>query len=148
MTFEIFISSAIISTLITVIGNIITAKISHKAAIETAKKTANHEIEKMERIWQHESIVSSDEEFAEMAAVVSKFVSFANGAFSAEAIEKVAAIRSKESGQLGSVMDNLYNSILTDNYRQSDDLLAKAIEEKRRIKGSDTECSRSPNTHP
>ena len=134
MTFEIFISSAIVSAVITVLGNIITAKISQKAAVESAKDTAAHEIDKLQLMWQHESIVSSDEEFAEMAAVVSKFISYSNGAFDADAIEKVAAIRSKESGQLGRIMDDLYKSVLSDAYKQAEQLLAQAIDEKRRIK--------------
>lgn len=140
MTLKIIISSAIVSAVITVLGNIITAKISQKAAIEAAKKTANHEIDKMERIWQREDIVSSDEEFAEMASVVAKFASFANGAFSSDALEKVAAIRSKESGQIGTIMDNLYKSVLSDSYPQADNLLTQAIDEKRRIKNSEKKC--------
>lgn len=88
----------------------------------------------MDRVWQREDLVSSDEEFAEMASVVSKFVSFGTGAWSVESIEKVAAIRSKESGEIGTIMDELYKSILSDSYTQADNLLTKAINEKRRIK--------------
>ena len=134
MTFTILVSSAVVSAVITLLGNIITAKITQKAAIEAAKKAANHEIDKMERIWQREDIVSSDEEFAEMASIVAKFVSFKNGAFSDLALEKVAAIRSKESGDLGSIMDNLYKSVLEYSYAHADKLLTQAINEKRRIK--------------
>ena len=140
MTFKIVISSAIVSALIAFLGNIITTRMSQEAAIEAAEKTAKHELDRMERIWHHESIVSSDEEFAEMASVVSKFVSFATGAWSSEALEKVAAIRSKECGRMGEIMDELYVSVQTDNYQQADAHLTLAIIEKRRIKTSGKGC--------
>lgn len=136
MTFKIFISSAIISAFITMIGSIITAKISQKTAVKTAEKTANREIEKMERTWQREDIVSSDEEFAEMASAVASFVHMSNGAFSLDAAKAVAAIRSKETGELASTLDLLYNSIQADDYQKTDMLLSEAISEKRKIKSS------------
>lgn len=134
MTFKIFISSAIVSAIITTFGTIIAAKIAQKTARETAQETANQEIKKMERTWEREDLVSSDEEFAEMASIVSKYVSFGTGAWSDEAIAKVAAIRSKEKGELGKIMDDLYKCIMDDMYVNADRLLTKAINEKRRLK--------------
>ena len=134
MTFKIIISSAIVSAIITTIGSIITAKISQKTAFKTAEETANREIEKMERTWQREDIVSSDEEFAEMSSAVASFVHMRNGAFSLEATKAVASIRSKETGELASTLDHLYNSIQADDYQKTEMLLSEAISEKRIIK--------------
>ena len=138
MTFKIIISSAIVSAIITTIGSIITAKISQKTAVKTAEETANREIEKMERTWQREDIVSSDEEFAEMASAVASFVHMRNGAFSLDATKAVASIRSKETGELASTLDLLYNSIQADDYQKTELLLSEAITEKRKIKSAIT----------
>ena len=134
MYIKIIVSSAVISALITFIGSIISANIARKSAKETAQEIANKEIEKMKLSWQREDMVSSDEEFAEMASVVAKFCAFATGAWSDEAIEKVGAIRSKESGKLGQIMDELYESVKCDRFAEADLLLTDAINEKRRLK--------------
>ena len=139
MDLQTIISSAVVSTAITVIGSIIVAHISRKAAIGTAKETASRELEKLERTWNHDDIVSSDDEFAEMAALVSKFVCFANGGWQVDALSKVAEVRSRESGKLGDILDKLYVRIGQQYYRETDVLLAEAIAEKRRLKqGSKT----------
>ncbi len=134
MDWKTIISSAVISTIITVIGSVIVAHISRKTAVETAKETANHELEKLERTWDHDDIVSSDDEFAEMAALISKFVCYATGAWNIDALSKVAEVRSRESGTLGDILDSLYISIENRQYQETDVLLTKAIDEKRRLK--------------
>ena len=134
MTIEIFISSAIVSAFIATIGSIITAKITQKTAVKTAEDTANKEIEKLERTWQREDVVSSDEEFGEMASAVASFVHMSNGAFSLDAAKAVASIRSKETGELASTLDLLYKSIQDDDYPKADMLLSEAIAEKRKVK--------------
>ena len=134
MTIEIIVSSAIVSTLITMAGSIITTKITQKTAVKTAEKTANKEIEKLERTWQREDVVSSDEEFGEMASSVAAFVHMSNGAYSLDAARAVASIRSKETGELSSKLDMLYKSIQDDDYLKADMLLSEAISEKRKLK--------------
>lgn len=74
MTIEIIISSAVVGAVISLIGSIITAKIAQKTAIKAAQEATNQEIKKMERTWEREDIVSSDEEFAAMAEAVGKYV--------------------------------------------------------------------------
>lgn len=134
MYVKIIISSAVVSALIAFLGTVFSAREARKSARETAQEIANKEIEKMKLSWQREDLVSSDEEFAEMASVVAKFCAFANGAWSDEAIEKVGAIRSKECGTLGQIMDDLYDSVKHDRFHEADKHLTAAINEKRRIK--------------
>lgn len=134
MYIKIIVSSAVISAVITFIGTVISAREARKSAKETAQEIANKEIEKMKLSWQREDMVTSDEEFAEMASVVAKFCAFATGGWSDEAIERVAAIRSKESGILGQIMDDLYSSIKYNRFQEADMHLTAAINEKRRIK--------------
>ena len=134
MYMRIIISSAVISALISFVGTVYSAHEARKSAMETAQEIANQEVEKMKLSWQREDMVSSDEEFAEMASVVAKFCAFSNGGWSDEAIEKVGAIRSKEFGTLGKIMDNLYFSVKNNMYQEADMHLSDAIDEKRRIK--------------
>lgn len=134
MYFKIVVSSAVISAVIAAIGGIITTTITQRSTRKIAQETANQEIQKMERTWEREDVVSSDEEFAKMASLVSKYVLCANGAWDSEAIEAIAAIRSQENGRLGEIMDELYTCVQSDMYRKADKLLSDAIKEKRRIK--------------
>lgn len=138
MDLQTIISSAVISTCISVIGSIIVATITRRAAIRTAKETASHEMDKLQRTWDHDDVVSSDEEFAEMASIVSKFASMETGAWDIDALSKVAEVRSRESGTLGSILDDLYRSIKNNDFSGTDALLSKAIEEKRRLKQKPT----------
>jgi len=141
MIFKVVVSSAVISAAITFIGTVISASIARKSAKETAHEIANKEIEKMKLSWQREDMVSSDEEFAEMASVVAKFCTFKTGAWTDEAIEKVGAIRSKECGTLGQIMDDLYDSVKNDKFHEADIHLTAAINEKRRIKSQAKDVS-------
>lgn len=134
MTFKIIISSAIVSVVITVLGNLITTRITQKSAEKIARETINHEIEKMERTWQREDIVSSDEEFAKMASTVATFVYCETGYGQEEALRELASVRSKESGSIGQLLDDLYVAVQKGQHHLADDLLSSTIQEKRRIK--------------
>lgn len=89
----------------------------------------------MQLSWEREDIVSSDDEFAEMASTVAQFVYYANGTFGPKSYEKVAAVRSKEAGKIGTILDSLSQAIKEDDYNDADVLLDEAIDEKRRIRG-------------
>lgn len=134
MEFTFFVSSAVVSAIIAAIAGVITANISRKTARDTAQETTSREIEKLERTWDREDIVSSDEEFAEMASIVTRFVAVADGMWCVEAAEKVAAVRSKEIGEIGHILDALYKNILNDDFSGTEQCLTNAIQEKRRIK--------------
>ena len=134
MKLTFYISAAVMCAIITVIGNIISAKIAQKTAEKTARETANKEIEKMERTWECEDLVSSDEEFAEMASLVSSFTYVQDGFAALDSVKKIAEIRSKESGDIAEILDKLYNAVVNEDYAQADRLLTAAIAEKRKIK--------------
>ena len=141
MTIEIVISSAIVSAAITVIGSIIAAKISQKTAIKTAREAAGNEIEKMRLGWCREDVVSSDEEFSEMAAAVARYISSGHNSQKCEALAKVAAIRAKENLQIGSTLDLLYKSISSQDLAGADAGLSAAISIKRAYKEQDRHAS-------
>mgnify|MGYP003290777720 CR=1 FL=1 len=135
MTIEIAISSAVVGAIVSFVGNIIAAKIAQKTAIKAAQEATAQEIKKLERTWEREDIVSSDEEFAAMAGAVGRYIhrdTIDNGAAAAE---RVSYIRSKEHGELGIILDRLHASLDERDLERADHELTNAINEKRRLKG-------------
>lgn len=123
-----------LSAFIALIGNIITAKMARTTAKVTAEETANKEIEKLERTWEREDLVSSDDEFAEMAAAVVVFATSDYVDHQVEALAKIATVRSKEFGTIAPILDQLYTAVKDDKQEDADTILSLAIDEKRRIK--------------
>ena len=124
-------SPEIIDALVNVGGLILPALIS----FGISKYTINKEIEKLKLTWNREDVISSDEEFAEMASAVSQFVYYNCETNRENAIIKIAAARSKETGELGVFLDDLYKNVQSDNRSEADALLTATIQEKRRIRG-------------
>lgn len=135
MTFEIFVSSAVVSTIFGFVGNIIAAKIAQNTAVKAAQETATQEIKRMERTWEREDLVSSDEEFAAMTAAVARYVHRNTIEHGIDAAGKVAGVRSKEHGEMGRILDALHKSIDDRDQEKAALEMSKAIDEKRKIKG-------------
>lgn len=138
MTLKIIISSAVVCAFITLIGNIISAKIAQKTATKTAKQTASSEIEKMQLTWSREDLVTSDDEFADMASEVARYIQNGTSSQSRDALAKVAAVRSKESGAIGDTLDMLYSYLRLYDRDGADQALSLAIRQKRELKGTKT----------
>lgn len=130
MKFEFFISSAVVTAIASLVSAVISALISKR----TAENTANKEIEKLKLGWEREDIISSDEEFAEMARSVSQAIDYCNFSNKQEAIGLVASVRSKEYGELGVILDRLYCAIKSENLTEANEQLSKAIDKKRSLK--------------
>lgn len=134
-------STEIICALITVGGVIGSAVISYAIS----RTTANKEIEKLQLTWQREDVVSSDDEFSAMAGAVAKYLQSPTGRTKSAAMEQVAAIRSKEIGTLGKMLDKLYADIYHDLTRNVDLQLSQVIDQKREAKRkSNTADSNQP----
>lgn len=110
-------------------------------AFFVSRTTANKELEKMKLTWAREDLVSSDDEFAEMAEAVSKYVQNNYGKVQSDAMSKIAAVRSKEINSIAVILDDLYKYVRMDNPNAADEYLTKAINEKRKIK-SDAKTSK------
>lgn len=123
-------SAEIICALIAIAGTAVSAGVSWFVS----RSTANKEIEKMQLAWEREDVISSDDEFAEMAAGVAEFVQSYSALHQRNAIAKVAAIRSKETGELGKLLDKLYDAIKSCDYIRTDIILSAVINEKRNAK--------------
>ena len=129
-----FLSTEVICALAALAGVILSALISWLVACRTSKT----EFEKMRMTWEREDAVSSDDEFAEMADLVSQFVSSHHMTHRHKALGKVSAVRSKESGAVGAALDKLYNALEDVGTFGSSDIapaLSEAIEQKRKAKG-------------
>lgn len=123
-------SSEMICAFIAVAGTVFSALISYGVS----RSTANKELEKMKLTWEREDIVSSEDEFAEMAKAVGAYVQSSHPLHQRVAMELVAAARSKESGALGSLLDALYMHIQSGNIANTDVWLTKVINQKRETK--------------
>ena len=134
----------IVCAIIALVGTAVSGLLSWFVSRSSAVK----EVEKLRLTWEHETIVTSDDEFAEMVSSGGLGIpsSFDN------AICRVASVRSKEQGPLADSLDNLYrilfdispNSGIVDFYssdfqerlKQADDCLSQVIEEKRKRKST------------
>ena len=131
------------------LGNLISLAgvvISSLIAWFVSRSTASKEIEKLRLTWEREDVVSSDDEFAEMAAAVARFLRSDSPHNLAAASSRVAAIRSKESGRLGECLDSLYASLTNCERQAIEQALTAVIEEKRKTKRGG-EASRAKHPH-
>lgn len=134
MTIKIYVSAAVVSAVITLIGNLVAAKIAQRTAIKAAQETTNQEIKKLERTWEREDVVSSDEEFAEMAKTVAQYVHRDTIQHGSAAVGLVASVRAKEYGELGQILDALHKALDDRDLARAERELTKAINKKREIK--------------
>lgn len=132
-------STEVICALIAVGGTLLSALVSYAVS----RSTANREIEKMQLTWEREDVVSSDDEFAEMSSLVAQFVQSNRTTHQREALAKIAAIRSKESGSLASILDDLYSAVRSGDILSSDACLSRVIDEKRHAERKSNTSSRN-----
>lgn len=134
----------IICGFIALAGTVVSGLISWLVSRSSAAK----EIEKMKLAWNHEHTVSSDDDFAEMVFAVATCLQEKVPVSFDSAISYVAAIRSKESGSLGSKLDalhqvlfeispnanmvNFYGSEYQSSINRANDCLTEVINEKRK----------------
>ena len=137
MTVKIIISSAIVSAIVAAIGGIITTIITQRNARTIAQDAAAQEMQKMERTWEREDVVSSDEEFAEMSCAVAKYIHCNTVKLASDAIGMVASIRAKEFGELGRILDELHKALDNRDLDRADRELTNAINKKRELKHPD-----------
>lgn len=116
-----------ICTIITVVGTVISALVSYGISRHTAGK----ELERMRLEWEREDVMTSEDDFAEMASAVAAFVYRPTGYNQQSAMETVAAIRAREIGELGNLLDSLYMCIQSGDTSNSDVWLSKVICQKR-----------------
>lgn len=85
----------------------------------------------MKLSWEREDLVSSDDEFAEMASAVASFVQCCTGNRQKEALMKIAALRSKEVSDIAELLDALYTDVKAGSSLDIDNSLTKVLNKKR-----------------
>ena len=99
----------------------------------------------MKLIWERDDVVSSDDEFADMSSAVAAYAQDHWPDKQGIAMSKVAALRSKESGELGRQLDELYTVVEHGSSKEINLSLTKVIEQKREAKSrSHTSGRNSP----
>lgn len=122
--------SEVVCAIIAACGTVVSALI----AWFVSRSAASKEIEKMRLTWDREDLVSSDDEYAEMASLVSTYIHYRNGGSQVKALAKVGALRSKENGPIAEDLDGLYEAIETGTVLRVDEFLTKVINTKRETK--------------
>lgn len=118
------------------IVSIISIFVSAFVAYAVSHHTTAAEFKKMRLEWEREDKISSDDEFAEMAAAVAAFNRrnvHSSAEHLSEASARVAAIRAKEQGRIAELADELYLLIHPAWDREKvDNALSAIIIEKRK----------------
>lgn len=120
----------IICTIIAAVGTALSATISWCIS----RSTANKELQKLKLAWEREDLVSSDDEFAAMASAVALFVQSNRWESQGDAMKAIAAVRSKEYGEISDSLDALYLAVNKRSPEDADKYLAIVIEQKRESK--------------
>ncbi len=123
-------TSEVVCSLIALAGTVLSALIAYFVS----RSTANKEVEKLKLTWEHEDLVSTDDEYAEMAASVSEFILCHYGSIQRKALARVASIRSKETSEIAILLDSLYQAIRDWKLDDADALLTQVVEKKRESK--------------
>ena len=124
----------IVCAIITTFGTILSALIAWAVSRSTAKR----ELKKMRLMWEREDIVSSDDDFAQMAESVARYIHRNRSSDGVDAAGKVNALRAKESGTLANALDLLYFALddskhcIDPDFEKIQQCLSKVIEEKRK----------------
>lgn len=136
MSFGFFVSSAAVTAIATAASAIIAAIVAKR----TAEITANKEIEKLKLSWAREDAVASDTDFNEMSKSVAMLLHYDSGDLNMErdAVGKIAFLRAREDGELGSVLDQLQAAVNASDFEAANRLLSSAItiRRERSAKGS------------
>lgn len=119
-----------------------------------ARSSADKEIQKMRLNWEHDKILSTDDDFSEMASAVAVCIQSLDPSSFDSALGYVAALRIKEEGPVSLKLDDLYDTLYEispntcsspipsqlDKYKllldRANDRLTDVINEKRKHKGA------------
>lgn len=120
----------IICTLIALCGTVASGLISWLVARSSAEK----EIKKMRIEWEHDKLLSSDDDFSEMASSVAVCLQSLDLSDFDTALASVASLRIKETGPISLKLDVLYATLyeISPNFYLSDSP-ANLDEYKRRL---------------
>lgn len=123
----IILTTEIICALITTGGVIIASGVSALVSRSIAKKSD----EKDDKKWNRKALISSVDELSAMANAVGAYISFDSARNHQNAMATVAAVRIRESGQLGESLDELQDALCRKNIPATKEALSKVVNDKR-----------------
>lgn len=130
------IDPTVVCAIITAAGTILSTLLAWAVSRSTAKR----ELKKLHLIWDREDVVSSDDDFAQMANSIARYIQLNHSRDGADAAGKVNAIRARETGELAEALDLLYCAISDSrardypNFEEIKQCLSVVVEEKRKKK--------------
>lgn len=120
-----------------IITTAVSAAVSGLISWRVAKISSRAEITKLRETWNHEKEVTADTEFDDMVKAISEYQMFPEDLTVNDAIRKITVYRSKATGDLARVVDEL-EALFTASYQNPGNIRAKldeAIEMKRKSHG-------------
>ncbi len=100
-------TTEVLSGLFSLAGIVLSSIISFLVA----RLGASKEIEQLKLTWMREGVVSSESDFSEMVSSVAVYAKTLSIDDMNTATKWVAKIRAQENGELGNLLDSLYNQL-------------------------------------
>lgn len=119
----------IICTLIALCGTVASGLISWLVARSSAEK----EIKKMRIEWEHDRLLSSDDDFSEMASSVAVCLQSLDLSDFDTALASVASLRIRETGPISLKLDKLYSTLYEISPSSCPDPIPARLAEYRRL---------------
>lgn len=119
----------IICTLIALCGTVASGLISWLVARSSAEK----EIKKMRIEWEHDKLLSSDDDFSEMASSVAVCLQSLDLSDFDTALASVASLRIRETGPISLKLDKLYSTLYEISPSSCPDPIPARLAEYRRL---------------
>lgn len=118
----------VICALITASGVLL----STLGSLFVSKITASKEIKKLELEFEHNDNAKLAAELSDALAAAAKYANKPVRMFHTDAVTKVAAVRVRYGGEIGRLLDALYNDLTSENPSNIDCTLALLVDEKRK----------------
>lgn len=97
-----------------------------------SKITASKEIKKLELEFEHNDNAKLSAELSDALAAAAKYANKPVRMFHTDAVTKVATVRVRYGGEIGRILDVLYNDLTSETSSNIDRTLALLVEEKRK----------------
>lgn len=101
-------------------------------SLTISKIAASKEIKKIKLEFDHSDNAKLAEELSEAMAAAAKYSNKPVVMYQTDAVSKVAAVRVRYSGEVGRLLDVLYNNLANGNYREIDRTIALLVDAKRK----------------
>lgn len=99
-----------------------------------SKSTAIKELRQMQLTWTREDVISLNEHYTKMIYAVQRFLNNPTPEHKGNALEEIAVLREKESGDLAYLLDDLSGFIQLNKVEKTTDRFNHIISKRRQIR--------------